>query len=67
LDNAAGAILVLGEHPRDDPGHRICDFATVAAAVAVGMRATPETIDGQPPLPMPAVCPVTWDELTVTS
>jgi hypothetical protein len=27
------------------------------------MRATPETIDGQPPLPMPEVCPVTLDEL----
>jgi hypothetical protein len=27
------------------------------------LRATPETIDGQPPLPMPEVCPVTLDEL----
>jgi hypothetical protein len=27
------------------------------------LRATPETIDGQPPLPMPEVCPVTLDDL----
>jgi hypothetical protein len=27
------------------------------------VRATPETIDGQSPLPMPEVCPVTLDDL----
>jgi Domain of unknown function DUF29 len=27
------------------------------------LRAVPETIDGQAPLPMPEVCPVTLDEL----
>jgi WGR domain len=27
------------------------------------MRRLPETIDGQPPLPVPPVCPVTLDEL----
>ncbi|WP_428532202.1 DUF29 domain-containing protein [Rhodopila sp.] len=27
------------------------------------LRALPETIDGQPPLPVPEVCPVTLDEL----
>jgi hypothetical protein len=27
------------------------------------LRGTPETIDGQPPLPMPEVCPVRLDEL----
>ena len=27
------------------------------------LRATPETIDGQPPLPMPETCPVTLDDL----
>ncbi|GAC1600367.1 MAG: hypothetical protein NVS3B2_02510 [Ramlibacter sp.] len=27
------------------------------------LRAMPETIDGQPPLPVPQVCPVTLDEL----
>ena len=27
------------------------------------LRATPETIDGQPPLPMPTTCPVTLDDL----
>ena len=27
------------------------------------LRAMPETIDGQPPLPLPEVCPVTLDEL----
>ena len=27
------------------------------------LRAVPETIDGQPPLPVPDICPVTLDEL----
>ena len=27
------------------------------------LRALPDTIDGQPPLPVPAACPVTLDEL----
>jgi hypothetical protein len=27
------------------------------------LRAIPETVDGQPPLPLPDVCPVTLDEL----
>jgi uncharacterized protein DUF29 len=27
------------------------------------LRATPETIDGQAPLPMPEICPVTLDDL----
>jgi hypothetical protein len=27
------------------------------------LRALPETMDGQPPLPVPEVCPVTLDEL----
>ncbi len=27
------------------------------------LKALPETIDGQPPLPVPAECPVTLDEL----
>jgi hypothetical protein len=27
------------------------------------LRAVPQTIDGAPPLPMPATCPVTLDEL----
>jgi hypothetical protein len=27
------------------------------------LRAVPETVDGQPPLPVPDVCPVTLDEL----
>jgi hypothetical protein len=27
------------------------------------LRGLPDTIDGQPPLPVPAVCPVTLDEL----
>jgi hypothetical protein len=27
------------------------------------LRALPETIDGQPPLPLPEMCPVTLDEL----
>jgi hypothetical protein len=28
------------------------------------LRATPETIDGQPPLPMPPLCPMTLDALS---
>jgi hypothetical protein len=27
------------------------------------LRRMPDTIDGQPPLPVPQVCPVTLDEL----
>ena len=27
------------------------------------LRRLPETMDGQPPLPVPTVCPVTLDEL----
>jgi hypothetical protein len=27
------------------------------------LRALPETVDGQPPLPLPEMCPVTLDEL----
>jgi hypothetical protein len=27
------------------------------------LRAVPETVDGQPPLPLPELCPVTLDEL----
>jgi hypothetical protein len=27
------------------------------------LRGMPETIDGQPPLPVPETCPVTLDEL----
>ena len=35
----------------------------VADLYADAMRALPETIDDQPPLPVPQVCPVTLDEL----
>jgi hypothetical protein len=35
----------------------------VASLYAKALRATPETIDGQPPLPMPEVCPVSLDDL----
>ena len=35
----------------------------VAGLYADALRAVPETIDGQPPLPVPAACPVTLDEL----
>ena len=35
----------------------------VARLYAQALRATPETIDGQSPLPMPEVCTVTLDEL----
>ena len=35
----------------------------LAALYADALAAIPETIDGQPPLPVPEVCPVTLDEL----
>lgn len=35
----------------------------LAALYARALRATPETIDGEPPLPMPQVCPMTLDDL----
>ena len=35
----------------------------VASLYADALAAMPETIDGQPPLPMPEVCTVTLDEL----
>jgi hypothetical protein len=37
----------------------------VAGLYADALAAVPETIDGQPPLPVPDVCPVTLDELLV--
>jgi hypothetical protein len=35
----------------------------VAAIYADALTALPETMDGQPPLPVPGECPVTLDEL----
>jgi Domain of unknown function DUF29 len=35
----------------------------VADLYAKALRAIPDTIDGQPPLPLPDACPVTLDEL----
>jgi hypothetical protein len=35
----------------------------VAKIYAKALRAMPESIDGQPPLPVPGACPVTLDEL----
>jgi hypothetical protein len=35
----------------------------VADIYAKALRALPEAIDGQPPLPVPDVCPVTLDDL----
>lgn len=35
----------------------------VAGIYADALRGLPDTIDGQPPLPVPDVCPVTLDEL----
>lgn len=35
----------------------------VAEIYAKAFRALPETIDGQPPLPVPVECPVTLDDL----
>ncbi len=33
------------------------------ALYADALAATPETIEGQPPQPLPATCPMTLDEL----
>lgn len=35
----------------------------VAGLYSDALQAMPETIDGQPPLPLPETCPVTLDEL----
>jgi hypothetical protein len=35
----------------------------VAGLYADALAGVPETIDGQPPLPVPETCPVTLDEL----
>jgi Domain of unknown function DUF29 len=35
----------------------------IAALYAKALHALPETMDGQPPLPVPVVCPVTLDDL----
>ena len=35
----------------------------VARLYALALRGLPKRIDGQPPLPVPAACPVTLDEL----
>jgi len=35
----------------------------VPGIYADAVRGLPDTIDGQPPLPVPDVCPVTLDEL----
>jgi hypothetical protein len=35
----------------------------LAGLYADALSALPETMDGQPPLPVPLVCPVTLDEL----
>lgn len=35
----------------------------VAGLYQDALRAMPETVDGQPPLPVPATCPVTLDEM----
>jgi hypothetical protein len=35
----------------------------IAAIYAKALRAMPDTIDGQPPSPVPDVCPVTLDDL----
>jgi hypothetical protein len=35
----------------------------MADLFADALAAMPKTIDGQPPLPLPQICPVTLDEL----
>jgi hypothetical protein len=39
----------------------------VPGLYADAVRAMPETIDGVPPLPVPAICPLTLDELLAES
>ena len=39
------------------------DKVDVPGIYADALSALPETMDGQPPLPVPATCPVTLDEL----
>jgi Domain of unknown function DUF29 len=41
-------------------------YLDVSALYAKALRRLPETMDGQPPLPVPEVCPVTLDELLAT-
>jgi uncharacterized protein DUF29 len=52
---------------RDDAAHRFTasmrQRIDVADLYARALRRMPETIDGLPPLPVPAECPVTLDEL----
>jgi len=52
---------------RDDAAEAFSPFMrqriNLARLYVQALRATPETIDGQPPLPMPEFCPVTLDEL----
>ena len=35
----------------------------LADLYAKALRAIPETVDGQPPLPVPQTCPMTLDDL----
>jgi hypothetical protein len=35
----------------------------IADLYADALAAMPETVDGMPPLPVPATCPVTLDEM----
>ena len=44
-----------------EPGMR--QKTNLALLYRRALRAMPETIDGQPPLPLPEACPVTLDEL----
>jgi len=39
----------------------------IADLYAKALHAMPDTVDGQAPLPVPAVCPVTLDELLATA
>jgi hypothetical protein len=52
---------------RDDAARRFTPSMrqriSVAGLYARALRRMPDTVDGQPPLPVSAVCPVTLDEL----
>ena len=53
----------FGCRPGAGSRHPCVSGSISPACTADALRAVPETIDGQPPLPVPAACPVTLDEL----
>lgn len=48
---------------RDDYVTSMAEKIDMAKLYRQALRAMPETMDEQPPLPVPAICPVTLDEM----